>query len=1150
MATRPNLQARHSTSLTTLIKDHLDPVGNQLPGLHLGYFDNADVLDLVEVSGSVSGGVDNRKSYHGEGCYGVTLAAESQADLSMLFTTPIDLLSLSTFTKRYANVTRTGRYGDTHERFFLVLNMLHYLTSTTEDGLTVSVKVYSGDKYAELNSDYVIKITGTTNANGWLKSQFGLDSTYFNYSEGFSDVDFGAVTKITISVTTAAGNVGSVYFQDLWSAVPAYNSNLYNATSNPTVASSYYGTDTSSGCLFVSQCFGSDTNTGTTRSLHASAGPVKTIQKALTLVTAAYTKIIILDSETYKPVATDYSYAGLRQVLTRNVSIRADYLEAPVVSAEPGACNSNRVGARYKHKTKFTASTAYTVGAGGDYTTIAEAYAAGRSVLELIDDVYDEALTLTRGMHIQAAPNKVPIWKNSAGTTILDMGGHDAVLAGIVFQSNGVASSQVVKSNATVHTYSNGQQYFFDCSFKNIGAATGVAGVAVYANLNGASGAVKLYFENCLFADNGKSFNAVQCPSGASGDVEFFNCEGYVWNTNTIRFVQGGKASANRALRISFVASTILGSTDTSTGHLFYITDNTTAVQRSAVNVLCCDTNLLLYGRGDGLLLDVVLKNNRFHDNKATVTWLGYLTVAGSNNTGVRCYVTDNLFQDITATAGWVLIFGAGEAGNVNYNIFVSCGRCLYHGATSMDLHKNLYSDSGAAITTFSNYAFSSSVILNCQYSLVTYSGSGAVASLNDSICYNSPTQTNSGSITLNRVSVEDPEFVDTTELRFGWSFDSEIELAYEHYAAWLSHYMYVSGAYELLLEFVELEGYVGKSVGSNQSSLVVKNCYGHNWVVAVNATTEPANISCSLFKNNDTACRVATEARSDITEISYSVFDNNGTDINIQSGVTVNHITAVNGLYGITETLQGFYKHSAYLSGYVSIRNSIVWGHKKYDHYSKFNTDYCIIKTRYYDMLVNTDVDYKVTQGAGDKLYVVALDAVTYFPALMCLGFSENSPALTNASDGLNIGARARTQIHVKINYTPCVFDDNPIEAENTTQMVNQSSFFTEGLVYETNESGSVSVIRLSWEDDSTMSETQASALRLMFLSTWFVFISFDGGDTWTAYKSIRDSDFVMTQRQYFDTTYPLGAATLSLVLDTAFNFDSYVIQTIGGAG
>ena len=546
MSRQQPLRLQYNNILNADYKPYLPIIGNQIPHKQIATFDGGDSLVFTELSGTATGGYDNIKSYHGKACYKVSLADNSSAGVALNFSTPIDLTSLGRKQNNYAQINQTGKYGNTQDQLFLVLNLLYQRANSNASSYSISV--FNGTKEATLNSAYQPQQTNLEQNEFW-KQQFGLNSTYFVYSGGFVDNDFTNITSIVIIITNPTGAGVSVYYlQDLILALPKTNSELFSAT-NPTIAGSYYPACVPGGiiggnAIFVSQLFGNDANTGTHKIFNTTDGPVKTIEQAIgRCLSYAYPYIVILDSATYKPVAVDGAYVGIQQSFTNNITIIADFLEMPVISAKPGLFDLNRVGARTGLRTAFyentsASGTIRTVGAGGTYSTIGAANTAASAgdCIQILDSaVYNELLTCNKNITIEAAPGQTPTWAYTLGVTTLAVGTYAVNVYGITFMGNGLISGQRV----TVGT--SGTINLVDCTFTNIGTSTGHAD-AIYLLPTGTNTQT---ITNCLFSNNGENFTAINNVSGASGRANIINCLGYMGTSSANVFIHSGKANTN-----------------------------------------------------------------------------------------------------------------------------------------------------------------------------------------------------------------------------------------------------------------------------------------------------------------------------------------------------------------------------------------------------------------------------------------------------------------------------------------------------------------------------------------------------------------------------------------------------------------------------
>ena len=898
MSLRPAKKIRFNTGLNVKQKK-LPIIGNTgILGKNLKVFDEVSTITLNSGTGITDSGLDTKKAYKSTSCRKLDLAAS--ADTAVVTWTPaseVDVFTVSEEQHNYSKIKYTGKYkvGGYKNMFALILNLGHAYGSAASTPSEVTIKCYSGTKLATLTT--AISLESTT---AYLRKTYQsfMDDTYFTYSEEFVDDSWDHITKIELEVT-GADEALELYIHNISVAFPKYAADVTDA---------YYSLAmTDANTFFVSQLFGSDDNAG------ARTTPVKSIEKAWALLSAAaadFKYICIMDSETYKPIALDYTYIGLKQIMTKDTYIYADYLETPKISAIPGVCNKDRVAARVDYRTFYEAGTYSSVGVLGSYLTIGAAIADGKTLLEIIDsNVYNESVTAASELHIRAAEGCVPIWRNTVGDTVLDMADQVVTVSGIIFQGNSAATDKTIISSAA------GKQKLIDCTFKNIGASTGGA-YGIYATLAHADAILSI--ENSMFIDNGEKFTAINFVAGSYGKAVIDNCIAYMGYTTDNYFVKGAKA-AGTDLVVQCSRNKILGSKLDIKNYAAYFADTTAPAGTTYLYFMFNDTNSCIWiNEWNTSKIGGRIEGNYFHDNvRATgVTSMHLIALWTKTTTMV---VENNLFNNIKLptissnyeTQGAAVAAITGSGISVRYNIFSNCltGMWTY---TGNNPNFNLFVKCTVGVVGGGRIP-EGCTFLDCTYGIYKETGTSAMVALN-CLYYNSPAGGNDASYDTNTCVNADPKLIDIENLNFGWYPDSPIENNYNYFGQYSSNFIKMPESdFTVYFGFLEFEGFKKTTnfttSGGYAGNISLSYCYIYNFMFGLNITTTGLILATNtLIKSNAISCRYGGTNMQQVPTLVYSVLDENTTGILLKSGININYCTIINGSYGLYAKHTGYY--------------------------------------------------------------------------------------------------------------------------------------------------------------------------------------------------------------------------------------------------
>ena len=750
-----DLQLRYNSKVDTEYKPYLPVIGNVIPSRSLGKFDN---LTEYTVTGDTDMGLDRRRAYRADYCRYLSIAAAAEVTLTYEPEAALDLLSLGNNENNFADIVQTGKYktGGTSlkDTLHFVLNIGHVYSDSSTPG-TFIIKMYSGTKTATLT-------TAQSLGNGIVysaeKYQFILTGDAFTYADDFEDDDFSAIDKIEVTITQGT-NTLHVYFHEAWTALPKFTTT--------TIEDSYYPSISATTSIYVSWLFGDERNAGTTRGT-----PVKTIEKGLSLLTSTRVNLVILDSETYKVVNADYT-CGIKGTIQNGGRILSDYLETAEISASPGVFN-NKIGARKNNRTSYFGKAHITVGASGaDYTTIAAAYAAATSenIIEIIDDgVYDEAITINKSITIQAKEGKLPRWtKTTSGIPITFLLTSTQIYArfyGIEFYGRGASGEYCFTGGTNAGVYT-GRIFFTDCTFTNFGSTT----TTIICNLLAAAAtATELFFDNCLWIDN-KVADCFYANAGCRANIYFRNCKAFLDNNAGSKFVYLTAApdAGGATYNVSAIGCEIYGKTNESLSLAMYAGGSTASAGASSGNMFYCKTNTRVNILTD---CDVArLRHNDFFGLKAMSTGDEIIYVV--TDTGAS--IDNNIFHDYIAGGAFNVRVLTSRHG-VDNNIFShNAGVAIYaqlNGKTYSGniFYKNAQATSGAT-STFQNSVFLGNTIFGNPAVSTTHT-------ISNSIIFDNTTEQGGAGGTLtvaDSCTRTDPQFVNPSNLRFGWFPESPI---------------------------------------------------------------------------------------------------------------------------------------------------------------------------------------------------------------------------------------------------------------------------------------------------------------------------------------------------------------------------------------
>lgn len=1169
-----DLQLRYNSKVDTEYKPYLPVIGNVIPSKSLGKFDNLTEYTYSKSAGAsgVDSGLNMRRAYRGASCRNIRIGVGINETGTITYTpsNALDIINLSdTIQNNFAEIKTTGKYlnGTSYkEMAHLVVNIGHF-DGAGASGVTFGIKLYAASDYSKTATLKTAnrKTLAPSASYKNNKYQFAVEEASFDLAGGFTEDDFEAITKIDF-IFYLGGSACYIFLHEVLSALPAYEASHCE--------DSYYPEITEATSIYVSQLFGVETNSGETKAL-----PVRTIEKALSLTTSTRINVVILDSATYKPVLLDYSDAGIRQTLADNVSIHADYLETPDISAKPGNMDEIRVGARTVYRNRFGDfnygyTTIITVGASGaDYTTIAAAYAAAAdgNVIEVIDDgTYNEQIVKASGdsktVFVQAAPGKKPVWTHTTATPYRSMIICQAGSSGKIY-----VSGFVLRGGS-----STGTDYFFrideDVELEVIDCdITGCDNrfldlTADFTNIK---------FINCLFIDNESLDEMISQASGISGTIEMINCVAYLNDGAQCIFTRSRKSNGTDALTYNYIGCIIKGTQKQTSSYIYETGDDSAAnvgtVSNFYYNILGArlktsgannyrftnrmrfnevrdiestgtDYKVFEYGANTVQFTNIIMKNNLFYNINASA--LGNLDLIWADTVFIgNWHITENVFSNImnfsTKKARCILFgdFIVGTSIIRTKNVFYKCDVPFYYNETT-----------GTVSATY------------CTFLATNYlAGAGTGGTVNIEACvvsgYGDVGST--GTIVLIANSwEEDPLFIDPAKNNFAYYPESRIEKQ----SALMSHigdFVYPSGAYSLSFNFINFQGtYISCALSSAESTVTAQYCRGSGFGFFANAKLSELNILNTVAVDGGIFFRTNNAVKETVCEMKNCIVTDFGTGVLIKSGVDFENNTIAQCAYGVYELLEGYLSIVYYAQDYITIKDSIIFNNSVYDYVSKLPTNYCIIGTRYFDELDPADPDYAVTVGDNDINDNPLLDS-DYFPALKCLGYLENSVAYGAASDGGNIGARDENHIKAVVSYDSYTVPSNstvngtlcgnPQDYSISIEPINLEESFDVSGNYTGLSDADITRYVFAWTEPgrkSKMMDTQKSVIELVYKTYWFTAFSIDGGDNWIYCKVNKSAPPTFAQVGFYYEQLPWSGAVEFIAIPD-FNPTDYEVDT-----
>jgi hypothetical protein len=391
---------------------------------------------------------------------------------------------------------------------------------------------------------------------------------------------------------------------------------------------------------------------------------------------------------------------------------------------------------------------------------------------------------------------------------------------------------------------------------------------------------------------------------------------------------------------------------------------------------------------------------------------------------------------------------------------------------------------------------------------------------------------------------------VDPDNLNFGWSFDSVIESDFTKYGAWLSKFINPAGAFDLTLQFLDLQGFTGQSISTAAAHIKPQYCNIHDFTVALNSVSAQISPQYCLFENNGIAMRYNNATINTVPNCKYNIMDGNNTGILLRSGAAIDHCTIVNGDYGIAGVFSGYYALTEYISDYLTITNNIIFDNNVIDYQYNLPTDYCIIGRRYYDLLPVDDINYKDTTGEHDITDNPTLTD-TYFPGLKILGYKTNSPAYNAASTATqNIGARYLNRINAATAYSSYTFDANPQGYGVRMEPVNMESVTDTSGNYTAVVDAYAVTIAFEWTEPGRLSKImsqQKTAMEYIYQTYWIVGISTDDGASWVYYKINKEVNPQTKQIGFYYNELPWGEWSMEFhKMPADFLIADYTVNTM----
>ncbi|HPI02298.1 MAG TPA: hypothetical protein PKZ78_00535 [Candidatus Goldiibacteriota bacterium] len=1091
------IQSRHTTGLNTQIKDFLPIIGSEIPNKLITYFD----VDDTALISSTAGDFDYIKAYHGKSCYKSIADTDTQT-ITYTPATPLDLTILSDAeANNYATITRPANATDAKDKLHLVLQWRCKATNSG-DVPTFSIQVKNGTKTATLTTAFTV-----TNAmeDVWWKTIFAMDDTKFTYANGFADADWANITEIVISHSVDA-NPCDFYVHGLWIALP-YEQPGYGGD---TITGAYYPSVPGGHTIYVSHLFGDDANTGLTKKV-----PKKTIESGLAAaITVGYDYVCIIDSATYKPIDTANNTVGLNATLTADVTIIADYLETPTISAEAGLFDATRTGARDYYRTAFYENiggtkTKHTVGAGGTYATIALAYAAASAgdCIEIVDSaVYDETLDIAKDITIQAAPTQKPTWKYTSGNnTVTSTGDYAINIFGIIFEGNFTGAEERILISNTTPTKNT---RIIDCTFVNI-----------YVMSVPTSGGA-MHVKGICHVENNR---AVNIANDRGYIVEAYGASFFINNimgeTESVPNLGFLNFSAQANIAITCIGN--YASTQDKTGSIYYISTYNATSAKAYVFFNTIDTGCWLVSPSSANTCEMIFSGNE---------------VSGSlrpDGTGIYD-LNSNLFSSAS-----VIVY-ADSSGTFNFEKNI-CDNdfniALEYTALTKIIKNNLFVNCTTGTISGDNGTLTSNVFYNCTINPAT----GITLVLINSLYYN-VTIGGNGTVSFVTSNDLDPLLLNPEDGNYAWEITSPIEdIAYiaKEWREFLPSLISFTGAtYTGNFKFITFTGAPNFNLTkSGTASSAFKYCDISGFCQGVRASGSLVKVeNCTLSDIDGVAIMNYATSAALISVIKNNIITDSYVGIFLRSSADVQYNTITRCDYGLYSLSYGFFSIEEYAKEYTTIKNNILFNNNSWDYSSPKLSDYNIIGSR----------EYPDSAGDNDISENPQLDS-NYYPATVYTGYKRNSPAYLGASDAnKHIGARNEQHIAATLTYTAFTFVDNPINFTQELEPVNAQTTMSVTGVYEGIVDAFVAAFNMEWTEDTITDSAQKQAIELIKKTTWILGLSFDAGSTWGYYKVEIDGILSTRQPVYLIQEVPYGSYSIRVREIPGFLITDYEVDAL----
>ena len=1187
-----DLQVKYNTTESTNQKDYLGIIGSEIPHKELCNFtDLAGVTtsnsnDVGQVSYDLNGGggINRGNSYKEPRNYCI-----GRTQVEVIFSTPQDLTALYTDTNNYATITHGINGTDDEKSMYLVLNFKH--TTTVPSNLII--EIYSNNyTYASLNQSFQPYLDGSNNCS-WTKMQFKLDETTFNFVNGFTLADFKKVTKIKIYPTDQMYYDGTIYFQNLYIALPKILGDNIGAGTQGDVYTAYYPNTTNSNSIFVSQVMGNDYNDGLTRET-----PVQTLFKAWFLFSdGGKNYIVILDSDTYKQNLTPFSSC--------DTVIIADYLESPTISMVSGVSNSTTIGARVDYRYKLTENDATFAGntirvlksGYGDFDNINEAlsYATDGDCIEICDNgIYEEYLNTSKNITIQAKAGFTPIIKMPTGApTHIVINITSEVFTvnfyGITFVGNGDANTVGVYVVGTTLTQGKGLS-LYDCTFTNYGS-----------NLTGSSQifsigwALETYIDltNCLFTNNGQYVTVLLQQRTVPCNVIFTNCSVRSGLLSDGIFIanQGGGSSiiVNCCEVVSPYTQTASKFCYYSNGYVYPITFD---VYDNLIVSFTKTNNYITIDQAYHLTMGLYLKNNYFYTEnnynlENDVSLIAIYTEFQEVGTAYGVYyIQDNVFVGDKNNPNEVraIFFKArrheyiATTINISNNTFCNfklqvllyCehdGANFFHSATIQNnIHKNAESVAYYIHLTFLT-------VTGCIFdggNFYAFSDVPSVDTLTFTNCINNTISGVGGTgFVLTNILNANPLFLDSYGANNGYLPNSPIETYGEIYSQFFNfdETGIVNQTYNLRFFYLNFEGQGGKSILRNisgEASFCFCNIYGN--AIGIDLRNDNIFVDACKIYNNGIGIRVAqtvttSEGMPKTSLLRYNIVTDNGTGVELIKGCDIWFNTLQDNGYGIYSNLVLSYGVS-YMSNFVTVLYNIISFNKNYDYYCEVKTNYNLIGSRYFDELPITNTNKLSTIGVNDLTGSSKLTP-NYYPQTIYNGYDENSPVFcyspittggdkfpSSMANATNIGARFYNYISATISGDNFTFSplSQPYAYKRSVESINLVENNTVAGKYSSYQD--ISRVEVVYGFGSAgevgkLDETELNVFKYVYDTFWIVGVRRFSSGAWTYYKVKRSQKLSYSTQWTLYDNMPSGDLTIALIpMPNNFNLDDYTAE------